>query len=700
MRRKPWCKANPLGERPHPRPSPLSPLTGVVWRTQQQTRNASMQSAFSRSTRFKRPIPDIRDCRSGAAAMAYALWANHLRFNPADPHWFNRDRFVLSAGHGSALLYALLHLYGYDLSLDDLKSFRQLGSKTPGHPEYHHTPGVEVTTGPARPRLRQRRRHGDRRSALGATYNNGEDDRRPLHVRAGRRRRPDGRRVVRSRFARRAPQARQADRLYDDNKISLAGNDRDHVHRRRAAALRGRTAGTRSSSATEFANDVATIDNAIAAAKAVTDKPSLILVRSIIGYRFAQGQHVRRARRAARCRERQEDERGPGLADSSRRSSSRRRRGYSRPKPKARREAAGRRGTRSMRAGKRANAELAAQFERARDGKLPDDHRRGRRSSRKRQRRDARCGRHGDERDRQGSLPELVGGSADLDPSTKTYLKGFGDFQPEYVRRPQHPLRRARTRDGCGDERHRAARRAAAVRSDLLQLRRLPASRRCAWRRSTRSARSTSSPTTRCSWAKTARRISRSSSSRCCARRRTAQWCARPTRSKRSKPGSSRSSRAPARGRSCSRARNCRSWAYANAAVDKGGYILVDSGRHARPDSDRDGFGSCARGRRRETARRQRARKTRVVSMPVAGQLFDGQDASVSRQRAAARRSRLAFRSKPARRSAGRITSAIAASPSASITSERRPRRPRSPKNYGFTPENIADVAAGLLSSV
>ena len=84
----------------------------------------------------------------GAAHYAFTLWARYLRFNPQDPGWPNRDRFVLSAGHGSMLLYALLHLSGYDLSLDDLKSFRQFGSKTPGHPEYGLAPGVETTTGP------------------------------------------------------------------------------------------------------------------------------------------------------------------------------------------------------------------------------------------------------------------------------------------------------------------------------------------------------------------------------------------------------------------------------------------------------------------------------------------------------------------------------------------------------------------------
>ncbi|AZU61661.1 transketolase [Neobacillus mesonae] len=84
----------------------------------------------------------------GAAPMAYALWTKFMNHNPKNPHWFNRDRFVLSAGHGSALLYSLLHLSGYNLSMDDLKQFRQWGSKTPGHPEYRHTEGVEATTGP------------------------------------------------------------------------------------------------------------------------------------------------------------------------------------------------------------------------------------------------------------------------------------------------------------------------------------------------------------------------------------------------------------------------------------------------------------------------------------------------------------------------------------------------------------------------
>jgi transketolase len=84
----------------------------------------------------------------GAAPMAYTLWTRFMNHNPKNPEWFNRDRFVLSAGHGSMLLYSLLHLSGYDLSMDDIKAFRQWGSKTPGHPEFRHTAGVDATTGP------------------------------------------------------------------------------------------------------------------------------------------------------------------------------------------------------------------------------------------------------------------------------------------------------------------------------------------------------------------------------------------------------------------------------------------------------------------------------------------------------------------------------------------------------------------------
>ena len=90
------------------------------------------------------------------ADIAEVLWNDYLQHNPEDPNWINRDRFVLSNGHGSMLLYALLHLSGYALSIDDLKDFRQLHSKTPGHPEYGYAPGVETTTGPLGQGIAQR----------------------------------------------------------------------------------------------------------------------------------------------------------------------------------------------------------------------------------------------------------------------------------------------------------------------------------------------------------------------------------------------------------------------------------------------------------------------------------------------------------------------------------------------------------------
>ena len=84
----------------------------------------------------------------GMADIAEVLWNDYLNHNPGNPQWFNRDRFVLSNGHGSMLIYSLLHLTGYDIPMKELKNFRQLHSKTPGHPEYGYTPGVETTTGP------------------------------------------------------------------------------------------------------------------------------------------------------------------------------------------------------------------------------------------------------------------------------------------------------------------------------------------------------------------------------------------------------------------------------------------------------------------------------------------------------------------------------------------------------------------------
>lgn len=110
----------------------------------------------------------------GAAPMAYTLWTKHMNHNPKNPDWFNRDRFVLSAGHGSMLLYSLLHLSGYGLEMDEIKNFRQWDSKTPGHPEYHHTVGVEATTGPLGQGIGMAVGMAMAEKHLAATYNKGD----------------------------------------------------------------------------------------------------------------------------------------------------------------------------------------------------------------------------------------------------------------------------------------------------------------------------------------------------------------------------------------------------------------------------------------------------------------------------------------------------------------------------------------------
>lgn len=107
----------------------------------------------------------------GAAPMAYALWTRHLKVNPKNSKWFDRDRFILSAGHGSALLYSLLHVSGYDVSIDDMKNFRQINSKTPGHPEVHMTDGVEATTGPLGQGIANAVGFAMAEAHLGAVYN-------------------------------------------------------------------------------------------------------------------------------------------------------------------------------------------------------------------------------------------------------------------------------------------------------------------------------------------------------------------------------------------------------------------------------------------------------------------------------------------------------------------------------------------------
>lgn len=218
----------------------------------------------------------------GAAAMAYTLWSRHLKHNPSNPNWPDRDRFVLSGGHGSMLIYSLLHLYGYPLSLDELKSFRQWGSRTPGHPEYRHTAGVECTTGPLGQGFSTAVGMAIAEAHLAARYNT--DAHRVVdhftYVLASDGDLMEG---VSSEAASLAGHLGLGKLicLYDSNNISLAGaaalSFSEDVNARFAAM--GWHVQT-----VEDGNDVAALDAAISAAKAEADRPSIITVKTIIGF--------------------------------------------------------------------------------------------------------------------------------------------------------------------------------------------------------------------------------------------------------------------------------------------------------------------------------------------------------------------------------------------------------------------------------
>jgi len=218
----------------------------------------------------------------GAAPMAYVLWTRFLRHNPHNPKWENRDRFLLSAGHGSMLLYSLLHLTGYDLPLDELKNFRQWGSKTPGHPEYGLTPGVEITTGP----LGQGFANGVG-MAMGAAHLGAKFNKEGLPVidhyvyaivSDG-----DLMEGVASEAASLAGHLKLGKLiyLYDDNHVTIEGFtslafSEDVPKRFEAYGWHTRTV--------TDGNNLDDIEAAIREAQSITDKPSLISVKTVIGF--------------------------------------------------------------------------------------------------------------------------------------------------------------------------------------------------------------------------------------------------------------------------------------------------------------------------------------------------------------------------------------------------------------------------------
>jgi len=219
----------------------------------------------------------------GMAPAAYVLWTEFLKYNPRNPKWVNRDRFVLSAGHGCMLLYSLLHLTGYDLPLDELKNFRRWGSRTPGHPEYGHTPGVEVTTGPLGQGIANAVGMAIAGKYLAKRYN--RDDFRLLHYRifvvAGDGCMMEG---VSSEASSLAGHLKLDNLIvvYDDNHISIDGNtalsfDEDVAKRYEAYGWFVQTVGG-------DGNDMNAFRAAIGAARKERDRPSLIKLRTHIGY--------------------------------------------------------------------------------------------------------------------------------------------------------------------------------------------------------------------------------------------------------------------------------------------------------------------------------------------------------------------------------------------------------------------------------
>lgn len=217
----------------------------------------------------------------GAAALAFALWTRHLRYNPRNPGWWNRDRFVLSGGHGSMLLYSLLHLTGYDVSLDEIKRFRKWGSITPGHPESHLTPGVEATTGPLGQGFGNGVGMAIAEARLAAEFSTPEYQ-IVDHFTYGIVTDGDLMEGVASEAASLAGHLRLGKLiyLYDDNRVSIEGSTDLAFTEDRGARFEAYGWHVQR---LKDGNDVAAVDAAIKSAKA-DPRPSLIICRTVIGY--------------------------------------------------------------------------------------------------------------------------------------------------------------------------------------------------------------------------------------------------------------------------------------------------------------------------------------------------------------------------------------------------------------------------------
>jgi len=371
----------------------------------------------------------------GAAPMAYVLWSRFLRHNPRNPHWWDRDRFVLSAGHGSALLYSLLHLTGYDLPLDQLERFRQWGSETPGHPESHVTGGVEASTGPLGQGIGNALGMAIGEAHLAARYN------RPGHelfhhftyVLASDGDMMEGVASEASSLAGHLGLGRLVV-LYDSNHVTLSAST--PIAFTEDVAARYRAYGWHVLEIDD-GNDLGALERAIRSAKDVRDRPSLIAVQTVLGYGAPDKQgtfaahgsplgkgEVHRAKQNlgwpqspefyvpsdALAHFRSAIDRGQALEESW---------------------------TRKLDAYARDFPELAREIKRRFSGELPD----GWGDALPTFPPDAKglATRRASEAVMQvvaRTVPEVVGGSGDLDPSTYTWLKEDGDF--ESPARPAH----------------------------------------------------------------------------------------------------------------------------------------------------------------------------------------------------------------------------------------------------------------------
>ncbi len=365
----------------------------------------------------------------GAAPTAYVLWTRHLKHNPRDPQWFNRDRFVLSAGHGSAMLYALLYLTGYDLPLEELKRFRRWGSRTPGHPEADCAPGVEVTTGPLGQGISMAVGMAIAEAHLAAVFN------RPgyvivdhyTYVLASDGDLMEGVCAEACSLAGHLKLGKLIV-LFDDNRVSLAGTTdltftEDVLARFAAYGWHTQRV--------EDGNDIEAIDAAIRDAKEVEDKPSIIAIRTVIGYGAPTKQGTYKVH-------------GAPLGEEELRAAKERLGWPAEPKfyvpddVLAHFRCAVERGERWKAEWEehfeRYQAEfpgLAAELERRIRGELPTGWDEGLPKFPPDEVGIATRKASGKVLQALGeALPEIVGGSADLNPSVHTVLPGKGDFQP------------------------------------------------------------------------------------------------------------------------------------------------------------------------------------------------------------------------------------------------------------------------------